>query len=641
MPAPILHSTLNLAIASAYFAIPLTILRHVRRIPSELRGALILLGAFILSCGIGHGLEGMRLHDIAGGWHIVTATISWMSVIYFARHIRGIVDLISIGHLILQYTPSGIGLFREDLAPDGIRDLKWELRSMSAIRDLGFDPTGQPTWLGISQPGHREKLLQDYLEVLDTGKPIIGRELYYEDPVAITRGWFLQNVVRISSNRLLITWSNITSLKTAQEQLEEQAKTDPLTGLLNRYGLATVAARIDDFSGALYVDLDRFKSVNDTLGHDVGDELLQSVVKRLRLLLGNDDLAFRLGGDEFLILIADSLGLDGLVERGQHLLIEMQRPYWIRNRSLQLDASIGVVDRSAGDLPEMIRAADLAMYAAKEYGGVVRPWDNDMVERQLRRERIQLELQSIRDRYSSEFEMYYQPTFDLSDPELMTGCEALIRWNSGELGAVGPGDFISIAEDSGEICRISNWVIETVIAQIAKWNCRLSASVNVSPWDLEQPNFVLNLRSTCDRYQIPISHISLEVTERAVAGDVKYYQAVLKELSALRVSLKIDDFGTGDSSLKRLLSSPWHTVKIDRSLVPLDSSDVYRISVCRAIANLCKDFQIKTIAEGVETQDQLKLLQAIGIDEGQGYYFARPMAVERMAPLLPPLTSID
>ncbi|MGD1938366.1 MAG: putative bifunctional diguanylate cyclase/phosphodiesterase [Cyanophyceae cyanobacterium] len=630
MSAPVVHISLNLAIAAAYVVFPAAVSRYIGRIPPELKGAVILLCASVLCAGIGHGLEGLQLHDLATEWLIMTAIISWVSVIYLVRCIQPMLDFIGVGHLILQYTPSGIGLFREGIAPDGVRDLKWELRSVSAIRDLGFDPMGESTWLGVAQPGHREGLLNDYLNVLDTGRPILGRELFYEDPVTITRGWFSQNVVRISRSRLLITWSNITNLKQAQEELEERLKIDTLTGLQNRYALSKVSNH-GDFSGALYIDLDRFKSVNDTLGHDVGDALLRSVVQRLQLLLGREDQAFRLGGDEFLVLIADDLDLEGLVERGEHLLNELQRPYWIGDRSIQIDASIGVVDRSAGDLSKMLRSADLAMYAAKEAGGAVRPWDDAMVESQLRKERIQLELQSIRDRHSSEFELYYQPIVQLSDPSITTGVESLIRWKSKDLGWVSPGEFIPIAEDSGEIPRISNWVIEMAIAQVAKWHCRLPVSVNVSPCDLEQPNFVLNLRNTCDRYGVPLSHIALEVTERAVTNDVKYYQEVLTELSALRVALKIDDFGTGDSSLKRLLSTPWHTVKIDRSLVPVNAEDADRIRVCQAIAHLCHDFDLITVAEGVETKEQLDLLREIGIDEGQGYYFAKPMVAAKIS----------
>jgi EAL domain-containing protein (putative c-di-GMP-specific phosphodiesterase class I) len=173
-------------------------------------------------------------------------------------------------------------------------------------------------------------------------------------------------------------------------------------------------------------------------------------------------------------------------------------------------------------------------------------------------------------------------------------------------------------------------VIDNAIRQIAGWGQKIPISINVSPWDLEQSEFIANLRHACDRYNVSISKVSLEITERAVASNLKYYESVLAELSSLHVALKIDDFGTGDSSLRRLLDAPWDTVKIDRSLIPLEASDHARTNICRAIVGLCSDLNIQTIAEGIETEEQLQIIRELGVNGGQGFYFAKPVPPEEI-----------
>lgn len=617
------HFAFNLAIALADFTIPLWALQYHHRIPSRLFWAARLLGLFILSCGIGHALDAFSVLYAMHTWYWVTATVSWVAAIFFIFKLDALLSFLEFGDLLLRYDPSGVGIFAVGIAPDGKRDLLWVGRSQEAVSDLGFDPLVTRTWLGIAQPEHRKKLLNEYLHVLDTGEPILNREIYYNDPKALTRGHFLQNVIKISDTRLLITWRNITQLKQTQAELEHLASTDALTGLGNRYALNQTP--IEQFTGAAFIDLDRFKAVNDTLGHDVGDDLLCMVVQRIVMLLADGDRPFRLGGDEFFILFNTPKTLEGLLGRAKTLLEEVQRPYFVGNRELRIGASIGVVDRSAGDLPKMLRAADIAMYTAKQIGGVALPWNEDLIATQVHKEQIAIELQTIRHRYDREFELHYQPIVRLDNPIEWVGLEALLRWRSSKLGFVCPADFIPIAEDTGEITRISNWVIENATKQSAAWSERFPISVNVSPWDLEQPNFIPELRRFCLLHGIDVSSIALEITERAVSGSLLYYENVLRELTAMRVALKIDDFGTGESSLKRLLEHRWETVKIDRSLVPIDENDRTRVGICQAVAHLCRDLEILTVAEGVETKEQLQLLRDIGIDAGQGYYFARPM----------------
>ncbi|MEM6502465.1 MAG: EAL domain-containing protein [Cyanobacteria bacterium P01_C01_bin.89] len=508
----------------------------------------------------------------------------------------------------------------------------WETCSDSAVEDIGFDPRKERYLLAESQPGHNadqakegESLLEEYFSVLDTGRPILNRELEFHDhgPQSELHGWFIQSVVRVGSTRLLATWRNISARKAAEQNLQRMATTDALTKVGNRYALNEV--NLSDFGGGFYVDLDRFKTINDTLGHAIGDALLQDVVTRMQRFLGLDGMVFRLGGDEFLALVRTTGDMEALVARGREMLAEVQRPYCISSHEIRIDASIGVVDNRITDIDELLQAGDIAMYAAKEVGGRVQPWSTELMNCEARRSNIESELRNIRDRHEKEFQLHYQSIVSLKDVTTIVGAEALLRWESGPLGGwVPPGEFIPIAERSGEIYRISDWVLKAAADQVKEWHCAIPISVNVSPWDLEQESFVSRLIAKSKASGIDVSYLSLEITERAIATNLNYYVATLQELSSLQVSLKIDDFGAGESGLRRLLDAPWQAVKIDRSLVPVDGDDAERCLLCTSIVKLAKDLGITTIVEGIETEQQASIVRGMGADAAQGYFFSKP-----------------
>ena len=424
---------------------------------------------------------------------------------------------------------------------------------------------------------------------------------------------------------IFIELKNTKMLKKAKAELELKAFTDELTGLGNRRALNQLKTTPNSIKGAFYIDLDRFKLINNTLGHETGDIVLKTVSERIKSFLNKNDIAFRLGGDEFFILVTHPETLEDLILKASEILKEIQKPYLVSDRELRIDASIGVVDKSAGSITDLMKASDIAMYAAKEQGSICVGWTKELIDKQRKKSEIQLELQSLRDKYSLEFELLYQPIVNLKDPSKIESVEALLRWRSGRLGNVNPIDFIPIAEDTGDISCITSWVLQTAIKQISKWEYTTPISINVSPRDLEQSNFIENLKQYCDQNYVNFNLISLEITERAVAGNLNYYNQVLQDLNKLNIALKIDDFGIGDSSLKRLLESPWKFIKIDHTLIPKTLEDKSKLKVCRAIQNLSKDLGITVIAEGVETETQRMILIDLGIEQGQGFLFAKPL----------------
>lgn len=424
---------------------------------------------------------------------------------------------------------------------------------------------------------------------------------------------------------IFIELKNTKMLKKAKAELELKAFTDELTGLGNRRALNQLKTTPNSIKGAFYIDLDRFKLINNTLGHETGDIVLKTVSERIQSFLNKNDIAFRLGGDEFFILVTHPETLEDLILKASEILKEIQKPYLVSDRELRIDASIGVVDKSAGSITDLMKASDIAMYAAKEQGSICVGWTKELIDKQRKKSEIQLELQSLRDKYSREFELLYQPIVNLKDPSKIESVEALLRWRSGRLGNVNPIDFIPIAEDTGDISCITFWVLQTAIKQISKWEYTTPISINVSPRDLEQSNFIENLKQYCDQNYVNFNLISLEITERAVAGNLNYYNQVLQDLNKLNIALKIDDFGIGDSSLKRLLESPWKFIKIDCTLIPKTLEDKSKLKVCRAIQNLSKDLGITVIAEGVETETQRMILIDLGIEQGQGFLFAKPL----------------
>lgn len=618
---------LNIALALAYFVLAFIILK-VRRETCEtpISSALILFSVFY---GLDYTFKAFNVINLVQVCDFILAFMTWLLVGYLSSKSLIIFETLNISRDLLKYSPASIAVFKVHKNSKNQTSLKCIARSDSMVKDFGFDPLNNAEYLDSVE---YKALLDHCFDVLTTGVSVEAYEVVRK--IKSKPFTFIQNIVKVQRDIVLVTWNNVTALKQAQTELERKAFTDELTGLNNRHAINNIERLEDYFTGALYIDLDRFKLINDTLGHNVGDTVLKAVVVRLKQLLDNRDVAFRLGGDEFFILVTNPNNLEGIVQKSERILESIQKPFIVQDRELRIDASIGVVDRSAGGIKEMMRAADIAMYRAKEQGGICCGWNKDLIDRQLEKEKIQIELQNLRDRYNCEFELYYQPIVDLRNPENITSVEALLRWESSNLGWVSPGEFIPIAEDLGEISRITSWVLKTAINQVSDWGYKTHVSINVSPQDLEQSSFITNLKQYCKSAKVPYNLISLEITERAVAGNLKYYEQVLNDLSHMDISLKIDDFGIGDSSLKRLLDAPWKTIKIDRSLIPTHDKDYARIQICKALLALCQDLNISIIAEGIETSIQASLLTNLGIEQGQGFLFHRPMSAKDIKTVL-------
>ena len=431
----------------------------------------------------------------------------------------------------------------------------------------------------------------------------------------------------------------------AQAEIAHLAFHDQLTGLANRAGLereltcALARTRAAGRSAALlFIDLDDFKTVNDSLGHAAGDEVLQEAAQRLRGLTRPGDLLSRQGGDEFLIFL-DGLGADAAevaARAARRAISAFERPFLADGLEFQVGTSVGVsVFPGDGDgFDELLRHADVAMYQAKRAGrGRVAFYAAD---RDDARARLTMTSRLRRALTQGEFSLHYQPVFRLADGR-PTGAEALIRWCDPERGNVSPADFIPAAEASGMIVEIGAWVAEAACRQLVEWEAAglpFGVAFNVSPVQLEQPDFVESLAATLERTGADPSRVVVEITESVAMAAVERTGTVLHAISSLGVSLAIDDFGAGHSSLTRLRHLPATCLKIDRALLEGVPEDRGAIEVVRATLALAQALAIPTVAEGVETEAQRAFLAAEGCTYAQGFGLARPMPADRVTALL-------
>jgi diguanylate cyclase (GGDEF)-like protein/PAS domain S-box-containing protein len=431
---------------------------------------------------------------------------------------------------------------------------------------------------------------------------------------------------------------DITDRKGLEDQLAHQAFHDPLTGLANR---ALLLDRIDHALGArrrdprrnlalLYLDLDDFKTVNDALGHEAGDDLLREVAARLSVGLRPGDTASRLGGDEFAVLLEDLADRDTAYEVGARLLESLQAPFEA-GEGLCINASLGIaVSTGAEDAAALMRNADLAMYRAKGGGkGCYEIYEAGMHAVVI--ERVALKTDLRRAVAAQEFEPHYQPIVDL-DTGQVTGVEALVRWRHPERGLVVPAVFIAMAEETGLIIPIGSAVLHRACADAAAWlrdfgaAAPQSVSVNLSPRQIQDPGIVTEVELALSQSGLPPAALTLEITESILLDDTELAAATLAKLNALGVRIALDDFGTGYSSLTHLDRFPVDVLKVDKSFVDaLTSDDGERASLVGAIVNLGMMLGIHVTAEGIESSHQLARLRSMGCELGQGFYFDKPM----------------
>lgn len=431
------------------------------------------------------------------------------------------------------------------------------------------------------------------------------------------------------------------------DQLAKQALKDPLTSLPNRAlfmdRLAHTLARLErraDRLAVLFLDLDRFKVINDSLGHSVGDRLLIEVSRRLQTCLRPEDTVARLGGDEFGILLEGVNDESRATRVAERIASALRGAFTFDGREVFITASIGIaLSPSPQSQPEeILRDADLAMYHAKAQGKVqFAVFDASMNAAAVERLNLEMDLRSALDR--REFRLYYQPVVELSTGRVRE-MEALIRWEHRQRGLLLPGDFIGLTEETGLILPIGRWVLAEACQQARQWQTDFPAepplvmSVNLSARQVQQENLVEEIAEILRESGLEPSHLKLEITENVVMNDAPATLAKLHALRDLGVRLAIDDFGTGYSSLNYLKRFPVETLKIDRSFVKGIGRRGEDTAIVQAVITVAKSLDVNVTAEGIETEEQLTRLQALGCDRGQGYYFARPLAADRTHALI-------
>ena len=444
--------------------------------------------------------------------------------------------------------------------------------------------------------------------------------------------------------------------QTLMEDLKQRAGFDALTGLPNKDNLfERIQNSIDasqhglDLFAVMFIDLDRFKLINDSLGHDCGDLVLREAAKRLKASVRAGDVVARresnatvsrFGGDEFVILIESIPNVKSAESIASRILSAMSNPLTVGGRMLYLSASIGVVT-SGGQyttIDELIRDADIAMYEAKEAGrGCFRSFDSSMRTRAIQRWQIDADLRQAIE--LNQFALQYQPIVNL-ETGLVESVEALIRWNHPEKGRIPPIDFIPIAEETGLIVAIGDWVMRTACQQFADWFAIDSdstpnhISINLSRQQLVQSEFLDLFQSALVQSGISPSSIHFEITESEMMKDLSTSVEAINKLRSLGAKIDLDDFGTGHSSLACLHELPLDVLKLDRSLITNIDEDVYLSKLVDLVLKLLSETHIQVVAEGIETLAQLSKLQELECHYGQGYYFAKPLDADQVQPFV-------
>jgi diguanylate cyclase (GGDEF)-like protein/PAS domain S-box-containing protein len=447
---------------------------------------------------------------------------------------------------------------------------------------------------------------------------------------------------------LIFQLHDITSRRRAEGELRHIAYHDTLTDLANRncfqerLSVAVERSRLDRrFSFAvMYLDLDRFKLVNDNLGHPAGDELLKEAARRLIACVRPKDLVARLGGDEFAILLEETQHLPDVVGLAERLLEALKEPVCISGTEVRPLASIGITFSDLGyrEPDEVLRDADLAMYKAKADGkGRLALFDASL-HKQLG-DKLQLEADLRHAIAEGQLSLEFQPLFAL-EPHRLIGFEALARWLHPARGAISPGVFIALAEETGCIGAVTAWAIDEAVRQLTAWRSQgphlddLVMHVNVSGKDLAQPHLVPHVRTVLQRHGLPARMLTLEITESTLMEQRERALSSLTDLRDLGVKLSIDDFGTGYSSLAYLSTLPFDCLKIDRSFVIGMHKSPQNVEIVRAVLLLGRSLNKLVIAEGIETHDQLLRLKQLGVPVGQGYWLARPLPPSAVQELL-------
>ena len=454
-----------------------------------------------------------------------------------------------------------------------------------------------------------------------------GRSIQYVNQPLASGGW-------------ITTMEDITERKRSDERVAHLAHYDALTDLPNRVLFREQLARAFDGvrHGAqfalLYIDIDQFKSVNDSLGHSVGDELLKAVAERLRVCLRATDFVARLGGDEFAIIQVGIESKDDTTSLVARIYQTIREPFECVGQLLITDFSIGIAlaPQDGTDLDQLLKNADLAMYAAKADGRrTCRFFEPSMDARAKAHRAVELELRKAI--VDGGFELHYQPVVDLLTNRI-TGCEALLRWPHPTLGAITPAEFIPVAEETGLINPLGEWVLTMACAEAVTWPDQIKVAVNVSPVQFRSPAFALKVAAALAKSGLPAHRLELEITETILIRDDEAALAVLHQLRELGVRIALDDFGTGYSSLSYLQRFPFDKIKIDRCFIKDVAESDGSACIVQAVVTIADARHMTTTAEGVETEEQRTMLIRLGCAEMQGYLFKAAMPAAELARFL-------
>ncbi len=475
----------------------------------------------------------------------------------------------------------------------------------------------------------------DYIALL-RGKMSDGET--FADTLYLANGRIHSIVSRpIEGGGWLSTHEDVTERQRSEERISHMARHDALTDLPNRVLLRDVLehelkrVKRGERLAVLCLDLDQFKGVNDALGHPIGDELLRLVADRLRGCTREPDTVARLGGDEFAIIMTQMqqpTDPSALARRVRESII---RPYQIDGHQIVTDISIGIsVAPEDGTEPDvLLKNADMALYGAKDDGrGTYRFFEPEMDTRMRARRDLEMDLRQALNR--DEFELYYQPLVSLETNEI-TAVEALLRWNHPTRGMISPADFIPVAEEMGLIVPLGEWVLRTACKEATSWPDPVKVAVNLSPTQLKNRNLLPTVKAALAETGLRAGKLQLEITENVLMQNTFATLATLHELRKLGVQIALDDFGTGYSSLSYLRSFPFDKIKIDRSFIQDMSKGAEPLAIVHAVAGLAKCLNMISTAEGVETQQQLETLQAVGCTEMQGYLYSKAKPAHEVA----------
>ncbi len=512
---------------------------------------------------------------------------------------------------------------------------------------LGVTPNeanGQPLLKLIAgdawETGKYPTSLHDLAERLKRREPFSNLIL----PVEINgsmKWWELSASARTSDSGAFLGFrgvgSDVTEQRESEQKISKLARYDTLTSLPNRLQLTEAldeslrdADKWRRRCAFFMIDLDRFKAVNDTLGHPVGDRLLAQVSKRLGYLMTDNELCGRLGGDEFAIVIKDATDSAYIDRLAKSIIEAIAKPFEIDQHTIFIGASIGSARGPVdGRTVEMLmRSADLALYRSKDEGGNSHfAYHHQLLANAEQRRTMEIELRKALER--NELHVEYQPVVSASSEHTLNGFEALVRWNNAKLGSVSPFKFISVAEDARLIVPIGNWVLRQACRDAVQWPGNTKVAVNISVDQLNSTGFVQSVSDALKDSGLPAWRLELEVTEGIFLRDGGAATQILNQIREMGIKLSLDDFGTGYSSLGYLRNNRFDTIKIDRSFVTgAAQNKAESLAIIRAVVALCESLGLATTAEGVETEHELQMIQQLGCTKIQGYYFGRPMVFD-------------